>query len=82
MPPLERKTAMAKPKVFVSSTYYDLRHIRAVLEAFIKQFGYDPVLFEKGAIPFQHDKTLEDNCLNEIEACDMLILIRGAVMVP
>jgi Domain of unknown function (DUF4062) len=68
---------MAKPRVFVSSTYYDLRHIRAVLEAFIKQFGYDPVLFEKGTIPFQHDKSLEENCLSEIEACDILILIIG-----
>jgi hypothetical protein len=68
---------MAKPRIFVSSTYYDLRHIRAVLEGFIRQLGYEPVLFEKGAIPFRHDKTLEENCLSEIDACDILILIVG-----
>ena len=42
---------MAKPRVFVSSTYYDLKHIRDRPEAFIESFGYEPVLFESGDIP-------------------------------
>src|SRR5438270_9251216 len=32
---------MARPRVFVSSTYYDLRHIRGSLEVFIGSLGYD-----------------------------------------
>lgn len=68
---------MAKPRVFVSSTYYDLRHVRDVLENFIRQFGYDPILFEKGEIPFVHTKSLEDNCVTEVESADILILIIG-----
>jgi hypothetical protein len=42
---------MARPRVFISSTYYDLKYIRGGLEAFVKQTGYDPILFEKGDIP-------------------------------
>lgn len=36
---------MARPRVFVSSTYYDLKHIRASLENFIESLGFDAVLF-------------------------------------
>ncbi len=43
---------MARPKVFVSSTYYGLRHIRNSLETFIENMGYEGVLFESGDIPF------------------------------
>lgn len=68
---------MAKPRIFVSSTYYDLRHIRKSLEAFIDGFGYEPVLFESGGIPFKHDIPLDESCYEEIPKCNMLILIIG-----
>jgi hypothetical protein len=71
------RAEMAKPRVFVSSTYYDLKYIRAVLELFIKQFGYEPVLFEKGVIPFLHDQKIEQSCITEVESCDIFILIIG-----
>ncbi|HDI3138782.1 TPA: DUF4062 domain-containing protein, partial [Vibrio cholerae] len=38
---------MAKPRIFISSTYYDLKHIRSDLERFISEQGYDAVLNEK-----------------------------------
>lgn len=41
-----------KPRIFVSSTYYDLKYIRNDLENFIKSFGYESVLFESGDIAF------------------------------
>jgi hypothetical protein len=68
---------MAKPRVFVSSTYYDLRHIRQGVEAFISSLGYDSVLFESGSIPFSHDQSLDDSCYKEIAACHILVLIVG-----
>lgn len=68
---------MARPRVFVSSTYYDLRHIRSSMEGFIESFGYDSVLFENGDIPFMHDITLADACYNEVKNSHMLILIVG-----
>jgi len=68
---------MAKPRVFISSTYYDLKYIRDGIETFIKNIGYEPILFEKGDIPFHSDNTLEDSCYQEVENADILILIIG-----
>jgi hypothetical protein len=34
---------MAAPRVFISSTFYDLRYIRDDLERLIKEIGYEPV---------------------------------------
>ena len=41
---------MAIPRVFISSTYYDLKYIRNDIESFIKNLGYEPVLHEKNKI--------------------------------
>lgn len=68
---------MAKPRIFVSSTYYDLKHIRNGLESFISQFGYESVLFESGDIPFEYTQPLDESCYHEIESCHMLVLIIG-----
>ena len=68
---------MAKPRVFISSTYYDLKYIRKDLEVFIDGMGYDSVLFESGDIPFQHELALDESCYQEIQNCHMLILIIG-----
>lgn len=68
---------MAKPRVFVSSTYYDLKHIRDRLEAFIENFGYESVLFESGDIPFHHDRALDESCYAEINLCHILVLLIG-----
>ena len=42
---------MARPRVFISSTFYGLKQVRSDLEIFIKSIGYDPVLHERGAVP-------------------------------
>lgn len=34
---------MARPRVFISSTFYDLKQIRADLDNFIRSLGYDVV---------------------------------------
>ncbi|MFA0657429.1 DUF4062 domain-containing protein [Vibrio sp. 10N.222.49.C12] len=68
---------MAKPRVFVSSTYYDLKHIRNSLEAFIDGLGYESVLYEEGDIPFHHDSALDVSCYEEIKNCHILVLIIG-----
>lgn len=38
---------MAKPRVFISSTFYDLKQVRSSLETFVRDLGFDPVLSEK-----------------------------------
>lgn len=68
---------MAKPRVFVSSTYYDLKHIRNSLEAFIKSLGYESILFESGDIPFHHEVPLDISCYEEIKSAHIFVLIIG-----
>ena len=68
---------MARPRVFVSSTYDDLRIVRANLDRFIKEMGYEPVLYEKGHIPYGGADALEQDCYREIEKCDILVSIIG-----
>ncbi len=41
---------MPAPRVFISSTLYDLKYIRENLKFFVRSFGYEPVLSEEGAI--------------------------------
>ncbi|WP_216935134.1 MULTISPECIES: DUF4062 domain-containing protein [unclassified Acinetobacter] len=68
---------MAKPRIFVSSTYYDLKHIRASLSLFIDSLGYESILFEKGQIAFIGDDPLDISCYREAESADIFVLIIG-----
>lgn len=68
---------MARPRIFISSTFYDLRQIRSDLDRFIKDLGYEPVRNEAGQIPYGKDEPLEDYCYKEISQIDILIAIIG-----
>jgi len=68
---------MAKPRIFISSTYYDLRNIRSDLERYILDRNYEPVLNERGHIPYQTKEKLEEYCYREIANCNILISIIG-----
>ena len=68
---------MARPRVFVSSTYYDLRHIRASLETFIESLGYEPILSEKGEIAYAPSIALDESCYREAAGSDILVLVIG-----
>lgn len=68
---------MAKPRIFISSTYYDLKHIRTDIERFIREQGYEPVLNEKGHIAYGSKDRLEEYCYKEINHCDILVSIIG-----
>ena len=43
---------MAKPRVFVSSTYYDLKYVRERLERLISSYCFEPILFESDDVFF------------------------------
>ncbi|NJB84206.1 DUF4062 domain-containing protein [Wenyingzhuangia aestuarii] len=68
---------MAKPKVFISSTCYDLGEIRDSLSTFVKSFGFEPVLSEYGDVFFHPDLHTHNACINEIGNCQLFILIIG-----
>lgn len=68
---------MATPRIFVSSTCYDLQEIRFQLRNFIKDFGYDAVMSEFDDIFYGYDKHVQDSCLDEISKCQLFILVIG-----
>lgn len=65
------------PRVFISSTYYDLKHLRERLESFIENYGFEPILFEKDKVTYQQGKTIEDSVYGEVSLCQIMILIIG-----
>jgi hypothetical protein len=66
-----------QPRVFVSSTYYDLKYVRDRIELFLKRFSFEPVLFESDKVTFEHNKPLDSSCYDEVRLCHMFILIVG-----
>ncbi|HEP6432450.1 DUF4062 domain-containing protein [Burkholderia cenocepacia] len=68
---------MAKPRVFLSSTYYDLYQSREDIERFVRSLGYDCVRHETGAIPYARDKRLEVSAYREVDQCDLFVTIIG-----
>jgi hypothetical protein len=68
---------MAIPRVFISSTCYDLSEVRDSLVDFIRSFGFEPVLSETGDVFYHPDIHTHDSCLKEIENCQLFILIIG-----
>ncbi len=68
---------MAAPRVFISSTWYDLKYIRENLDYFVSSLGYDPVLSEQGGVYYDPDLDVQDACLADVPSCQMLVLIIG-----
>lgn len=68
---------MAKPRIFISSTYYDLKHLRSSIENFIDQLGYEAVLSEKDNIAYIPDVPLDESCYREAQKSDIYVLIIG-----
>ena len=68
---------MAAPRVFVSSTCYDLHEVRYQLRTFIEDFGFIPVMSEYGDIFYDYKKHVQDACKDEIEKSQLFILIIG-----
>jgi len=68
---------MSCPRIFVSSTYYDLKHVREIIREFIENLGYEPVLSEFSDIFYQPGDTVQNSCLREISSCDIFVLIVG-----
>ena len=68
------------PTVFISSTCYDLGHIRKDLKSFIEDdLGYDVMISEDSSFPIDPTKGTLDNCLNVVEKrADILVLIIGS----
>lgn len=68
---------MAVPKVFISSTCFDLKEVRDSLSRFVKSFGFDPVLSEHGDVFYHPDLHTHEACVHEVSNCQMFILLIG-----
>jgi len=65
------------PRVFVSSTYLDLKHVRQRIEKFIENYGFEPILFERDKVTYQHGKAIDQSAYYEVGLCHIMILIIG-----
>ena len=68
---------MPAPRIFVSSTCYDLQEIRGNIRKYIEDFGYEPIMSDFGDIFYDFDKNVQDSCIESIKNSDMYILIIG-----
>ncbi len=68
---------MAIPRVFISSTCYDLKYIRENLKYFVRTLGYEPVLSEDGNVFYSPSLHSHDACLTEIPNTHIFVLIIG-----
>lgn len=68
---------MARPRVFVSSTCFDLGVIRSELRPFISSMGYEPIMSDYSDILYDPRSHTHDSCIKEVPSCDVLILILG-----
>ena len=68
---------MALPRVFISSTYYDLKQVRNNIGDFIKGMGYEPIMHEKSGVAYTQSTPLENDCYNELSTCDIVVCILG-----
>jgi hypothetical protein len=68
---------MAIPRVFVSSTCFDLSEVRDTLKHFIEGYGFEAVLSDHGDVFYHPDLHTQDSCLHEISNCQLFVLIIG-----
>lgn len=69
---------MARLRVFISSTCYDLDILRGELRPFIAGMGYEPVMSDYSDVLYDPRSHTHDSCLKEVPGCDMVVLIIGS----
>lgn len=69
---------MARLRVFISSTCYDLDILRGEIRPFIAGMGYEPVMSDYSDVLYDPRSHTHDSCLKEVPGCDMVVLIIGS----
>ena len=69
---------MAVPRVFISSTYYDLKEVRNNIGNFVMNLGYEPIMHERASVAYTQEKPLEDDCYHELASCDIVVCVIGS----
>ncbi|MBR6124280.1 DUF4062 domain-containing protein [Candidatus Saccharibacteria bacterium] len=68
---------MSAPRVFISSTFYDLKQVRNIIGNFIRDIGYEPVMHEHSDVAYTQNAPLENDCYTELSSCDIVVCIIG-----
>jgi len=69
---------MRSPAIFISSTCYDLKQLRADLHSYLEAAGFEPVLSEFPNFPVDPDQTTIENCRKVVESrADVFVLVIG-----
>lgn len=68
---------MAIPRVFISSTCYDLADERDSMVSFCNSFGFETALSERGDIFYHPDLHTHTACVRETSNCQIFVLIIG-----
>ncbi len=69
------KTKGIREKVFISSTCFDLKDLRAELAMALTDWGYLPIWNESPDFPKKHGLHAHDICLEAVKECDIYLLI-------
>lgn len=69
---------MPAPRVFVSSTCYDLGILRGQLRTFLLSLGFEPVMSDYTDILYDPRTHTHTSCLKEMPNCDIVLLVIGA----
>ncbi|MGG7944568.1 DUF4062 domain-containing protein [Klebsiella aerogenes] len=69
---------MPSPKVFVSSTCYDLGMAREQLRSFLLRIGYDPILSEYSDILYDPRAHTHTSCIQEVPNTDIVVVLIGS----
>lgn len=73
----QRRDKHMKPRIFVSSTFYDLKYMRDDLSNFIRAHDFEPIMFEEGDVGYTPGKGLDESCYETMKTADMVVLIIG-----
>lgn len=68
---------MPAPRVFVSSTFYDLAPMRENLSRMLRELGLEPVLSEEGAVFYDPQKSAAASAVSDVGHVDLFVLMIG-----
>lgn len=73
----EKEELTMNPRVFISSTFYDLKYAREGLGRFISGFGFEPIQSERSNIGYIPGEALDKSCYVATHDSGMAVLIVG-----
>lgn len=62
-------------KIFISSTIYDLSHLREAVREQVEELGHQPVMSEFGDIGWLPSTNTEESCYIAMAGCDLAVVI-------